>query len=457
MSDVIVRKVGNIFSENGLMKDKMIIVEIRKERTSMELLEKVLDDNNLFEAYKQVYKNKGTSGVDDITVEELGQYMYLHKEEIKEQIRNRKYKPSSVRRVYIPKDNGDKRGLGIPTVVDRLIQQAIVQVLSPIYEQQFSETSFGFRPNRSCEMAIIKLLEYFNDGYTWIVDIDLQKFFDTVCHDKLISIIMKTVHDGELVSLIRKYLVSGVMEKGVVSPTKVGTPQGGNLSPLLSNIMLNELDKELEKRGLRFTRYADDCIIVVQSEKAANRVMESITKFIKKKLGLKVNVEKSKIARPNQIKYLGFGFYYTKTGKIKPKSHLKSIQKFKRKLKQLTKRSWSISLRDRIIKLNQVIRGWINYFRIADMKTCMSSISEHLRRRIRCIIWKQWKTCKHRYKCLLRLGVSKEKARRTSYSRASYWHNSMSIVVSVAISNERLKRKGLVFPLDYYLKVHTVI
>ena len=435
----------------------MTNVEIRKERTSMELLEKVLDDKNLFEAYKQVYKNKGTSGIDGVTVDELGYYMFKHKEEIKEQIRTRKYKPSPVRRVYIPKENGDKRGLGIPTVVDRLIQQAIVQVLSPIYEQQFSETSYGFRPNRSCEMAIIKLLEYFNDGYTWVVDIDLQKFFDTVCHDKLISIIMKTIHDGELVSLIRKYLVSGVMENGVVIPTKVGTPQGGNLSPLLSNIMLNELDKELEKRGLQFTRYADDCIIVVQSEKAANRVMESITKFIEKKLGLKVNVEKSKVAKPNEIKYLGFGFYYTKTGIIKPKPHLKSVQKFKRKLKQLTKRSWSLSLEERIIKLNQVIRGWINYFRIADMKKHMNGITEHLRRRIRCIIWKQWKTCKHRYECLLKLGVFKDKAKRTAYSRASYWHNSMSIVVSVAISNERLKRKGLVMPLDYYLKVHTVI
>lgn len=423
----------------------------------MELLEKVLDDKNLFEAYKQVYKNKGTNGVDNVTVEELGHYMYLHKEEIKEQIRNRKYKPSPLKRVYIPKENGDKRGLGIPTVVDRLIQQAIVQVLSPIYEQQFSETSYGFRPNRSCEMAIIKLLEYFNDGFTWVVDIDLQKFFDTVCHDKLISIIMRTVHDGELVSLIRKYLVSGVMEKGVVSPTKVGTPQGGNLSPLLSNIMLNELDKELEKRGLRFTRYADDCIIVVQSEKAANRVMESVTKFIEKKLGLKVNIEKSKVARPNQIKYLGFGFYYTKTGKIKPKPHLKSIQKFRRKLKQLTKRSWSISLNDRITKLNQVIRGWINYFRIADMKRVIIDISGHLGRRIRCIIWKQWKTCKNRHEWLLKLGVSKEKAKRTAYSRASYWHNSMSIVLHVAISKERLKRKGLVIPLDHYLKVHTVI
>lgn len=423
----------------------------------MELLEKVLNDKNLFEAYKQVYKNKGASGVDGVTVDELGKYMYLHKEEIKEQIRNRKYKPSPVRRVYIPKENGDKRGLGIPTVVDRLIQQAMVQVLSPIYEEQFSETSYGFRPNRSCEMAIIKLLEYFNDGYTWIVDIDLQKFFDTVCHDKLIGIIMKTIHDGELVSLIRKYLVSGVMENGVVSPTKVGTPQGGNLSPLLSNIMLNELDKELEKRGLKFTRYADDCIIVVQSEKAANRVMESITKFIEKKLGLKVNTEKSKVARPNEIKYLGFGFYYTKTGIIKPKPHLKSIQKFKRKLKQLTKRSWSISLDKRIVKLNQVIRGWINYFRVADMRRHLKGITSHLNRRIRCIIWKQWKTCKHRHECLLKLRVSKDKAKRTAYSRASYWHNSKSIVLHVAISNDRLRQKGLVFPLDHYLKVHTVI
>ena len=423
----------------------------------MELLEKVLDDKNLFEAYKQVYKNKGASGVDGVTVDELGKYIYLHKEEIKEQIRKRKYKPSPVRRVYIPKENGDKRGLGIPTVVDRLIQQAIVQVLSPIYEEQFSETSYGFRPNRSCEKAIIKLLEYFNDGYTWIVDIDLQKFFDTVCHDKLISIIMKTIHDGELVSLIRKYLVSGVMENGIVSPTKVGTLQGGNLSPLLSNIMLNELDKELEKRGLRFVRYADDCIIVVRSEKSANRVMENITKFIEKKLGLKVNVEKSKVARPNQIKYLGYGFYYTKTGIIKTKPHLKSIQKFKRKLKQITKRNYSISLNERIVKLNQVIRGWINYFRIADMKEQIKNITSHLNRRIRCIIWKQWKTCNHRYKCLLKLGISKEKAKRTAYSRASYWHNSKSIVLHVAISNKRIKQKGLVLPLDYYLKVHTVI
>ena len=421
----------------------------------MELLEKVLNDNNLYEAYKQVYKNKGASGVDGITVDELGKYMYLHKEEIKEQIRNRKYKPSPVRRVYIPKENGDKRGLGIPTVVDRVIQQAIVQVLSPIYEKQFSETSYGFRPSRSCEMAIIKLLEYFNDGYTWIVDIDLEKFFDTVCHDKLISIIMKTIHDGELVSLIRKYLVSGVMENGVVIPTKVGTPQGGNLSPLLSNIMLNELDKELEKRGLKFTRYADDCIIVVKSEKAANRVMESITKYIEKKLGLKVNAEKSKVARPNQIKYLGFGFYNTKTGIVKPKPHLKSIQKFKRKLKQITKRKWSISLEERITKLNQVIRGWVNYYKIGDMKTYMTAISEHLRRRLRCIIWKQWKVASKRIPSLVKLGANIDQARALAYTRKSYWNTSMFL--NIYITNKSLEKKGLVSPLDHYLRVHTEI
>ena len=434
----------------------MVNVEIREERTSMELLEKVLNNNNLYRAYKQVYNNKGASGVDGITVEELGHHLYLHKEEIKERIRTRKYNPSPVRRVYIPKENGDKRGLGIPTVVDRVIQQAIVQVLSPIYEQQFSETSYGFRPGRSCEQAIMKLLEYFNDGYTWVVDIDLEKFFDTVCHDKLIAIIMKNIHDGELVSLIRKYLVSGVMENGVVIPTKVGTPQGGNLSPLLSNIMLNELDKELEKRRLKFTRYADDCIIVVKSEKAANRVMESITKFIEKKLGLKVNVEKSKITRPINIKYLGFGFY-TKNGKIKSKPHIKSVNKFKRKLKQLTKRNWGIAIEERIKRINQVIRGWINYFRIGNMETNMYLIGKHLRRRIRCSIWKQWKTCKNRIENLKKLGVYENNAKKTAYSRKRYWRMSNSINIDFALSNKRLKAKGLLNPLEYYLEVHTEI
>ena len=422
----------------------------------MELLEKILDDRNLYSAYKQVYKNKGASGVDGVTVEELGVYLFQHKEEIKEQIRNLKYKPSPVRRVEIPKENGKMRKLGIPTVVDRVIQQAIVQVITPLFEPQFSETSYGFRPNRSCEMAIIKALEYFNDGYDWIVDIDLQAFFDNVNQDKLIGIIRKTIKDGRVVSLIRKYLVSGVMINGVVQPTKVGTPQGGNLSPLLSNIMLNELDKELEKRGLRFVRYADDCLIMVRSEKAANHVMESVTRYIENKLGLIVNAEKSKVARPDKIKCLGFGFY-NKKGMWRPKPHIKSVQKFKLKLKDITSRSNAMSISDKITKLNQVIRGWINYFRIADMKGLMKEIGEHLRHRLRMCIWKYWKKPKTKYKALRKLGISEYNAYMVANTRRGYYWVASTIVLHMAISNKRLKQKGLVFPLDHYQKVHAVI
>ncbi len=423
----------------------------------MELLEKILDNNNLYNAYKQVYKNKGTSGVDGITVEELGVYMYQHKEEIKQQIRELKYKPSPVRRVEIPKENGKKRKLGIPTVVDRVLQQAIVQVITPIFEPQFRETSYGFRPNKCCEMAVIKALEYFNDGCDWIVDIDLQAFFDNVNQDKLIGIIRRTIKDGRVVSLIRKYLVSGVMINGVVQPTKVGTPQGGNLSPLLSNIMLNELDKELEKRGLRFVRYADDCLIMVKSEKAANRVMQTITRYIENKLGLIVNVEKSKVAKPNEIKYLGFGFYKDKQGRWKPKPHLKSLQKFERKIKDITSRSNAMSINEKITRLNQVIRGWINYFKIANMKATMTRIGEHLRHRLRMCIWKYWKKPKTKYKALRKLGISEYNSYMVANTRRGYYWVASTVVLHRAISNDKLRQKGLVFPLDHYLKVHTVI
>lgn len=304
-------------------------------------------------------------------------------------------------------------------------------------------------------MAVIKLLEYFNDGYTWIVDIDLEKFFDTVNHDKLVGIIMRTIHDGELVSLIRKYLVADVMKDGQLYKNDKGTPQGGNLSPLLSNILLNELDKELEKRGLNFVRYADDCIITVKSEKAANRVMEGITKFIEKKLMLKVNITKSKVTRPDEVKYLGFGFYQRKGQEIwRLKPHIKSVEKFKRKLKQLTKRNRSISLSDRIKQLNYLIRGWVNYFRISDMTIWLKSITSHLCRRIRCIIWKQWKIPKCRMKNLIKLGVNKEKAKRTGYTRASYWHISKSQILHIALPNNKLKQERLILPIDYYLLKH---
>ena len=327
------------------------------------MLEKILSDENIKTAYKRVYANKGAGGVDSITINELEEYMQEHWRSIKQQIQERKYKPQPVLRVEIPKPNGGVRKLGIPTVIDRVIEQAITQVLTPIFDPVFSENSYGFRPNRRCEQAIIKLLEYFNDGYVWIVDIDLEKFFDNVPQDKLMSYVGRVIHDGDTESLIRKYLKAGVMNKGRYEATEVGTPQGGNLSPLLSNIMLNELDKELESRGQRFTRYADDVVIVLKSKAAATRVMYSITDWIERKLGLKVNATKTKITSPSKLKYLGFGFWKDKEG-WKARPHQESVMKFKRKLKALCKRSWSIDLTYRIKKINEVTRGWINYFLI---------------------------------------------------------------------------------------------
>ena len=420
----------------------------------MELLEEILNPENLNKAYKRVYQNKGTSGVDGVTVEEIADYIKDNKEVIVNQIRKRRYKPQPVRRVQIPKENGKKRNLGIPTVMDRIIQQAMVQVLSPIFEKQFNDNSYGFRPGRSCEQAVIKALEYLNDGYDWIVDINLEKSFDTVNQDRLITIIRKTIKDGEVVSLIRKYLSAGVMENGVVKPTPKGTPQGGNLSPLLSNIMLNELDKELEARGLNFVRYADDCIILVKSEKAANRVLSSITKYIEKKLGLKVNAEKSKVTRPTKTKYLGFSFWTTKGGKWKPKPHIKSYQKLKRKLKKLTDRSWSISLDNRIKQINYLIRGWVNYFRIANIRQVIIDIDKHLRTRIRVIIWKQWKKITKRYKALRQLEVSHEIAFACANTRKGYYQICKTTYIQFAINIERLRKRGLVFLLDQYPKVH---
>lgn len=420
----------------------------------MELLEEILNPNNLNKAYKKVVANKGVAGVDGITVEEEFDYLKENGDRIKNQIRKRRYKPQPVKRVQIPKENGKMRNLGIPTVTDRIIQQAIFQVISPIFEKQFSDNSFGFRPGKSCEQAVIKGLEYLNDGYEWIVDIDLEKFFDTVNQDKLITIIGKTITDGDVVSLIRKYLSAGVMEKGIVKPTYVGTPQGGNLSPVLSNIMLNELDKELEARGLNFVRYADDCIILVKSEKAANRVLTSITKFIEKKLGLKVNAEKSKVTRPTKTKYLGFSFWKSPKGQWKPKPHLKSYQKLIRKLKQLTDRSWSISLDNRIKKINYVVRGWINYFRIANMRQKIIDIDQHLRTRIRVVIWKQWKKTLRRYKALRQLGLTHELAFNCANTRKGYYQICKTTYIQFAINNERLRKRGLVFLLDQYEKVH---
>ncbi|MCA1037872.1 group II intron reverse transcriptase/maturase [Bacillus infantis] len=424
----------------------------------MSLLEQILSNQNMNEAYLRVYRNKGTSGVDGVTVEELKQYLKENKDELRKRIRTRKYQPQAALRVEIPKENGKMRKLGIPTVVDRVVQQAIHQVLSPIFEKHFSEFSYGFRPKRSCEMAIVKSLEFLNDGHDWVVDIDLERFFDTVHHDKLMRIISNTIDDGDVISLIRKFLVSGVMVSGRYEETPVGTPQGGNLSPLLSNIMLNELDKELENRGLRFVRYADDALIFVKSEKAANRIMTSIARFIEKKLGLLVNAEKSKVSRPGDLKFLGFGYYYdSKSDKYQVKPHLTSVQKFQRKLRQLTKRNWSIPLDYRILKLKQVIFGWVNYFRISNMKKVMTRIDAKLRSRIRVIIWKQWKVPRKQIKSLIQLGIPKEEAKGLTFCRKGYRYIGLSKVVQRALSNKRLKQRGIPSALERYLKVHTVI
>ena len=415
-----------------------------------ELLEKILGRENMRMALDKVKANKGAAGIDGIEIEDIDQYLRENWVEIRDKIRRRKYKPQPVRRVEIPKPNGGVRNLGIPTVVDRVIEQAITQVLTPIAEPHFSEYSYGFRPDRRAQQAIVKLLEYFNDGYTYIVDIDLEKFFDNVPQDKLMTLVHNLINDPDTESLIRKYLNAGVMVKGKYEKTTKGTPQGGNLSPLLSNIMLNELDRELESRGLHFVRYADDCVITVGSSAAANRVMASVTRWIEKNLGLKVNAAKSKVTTPTKLKYLGFGFWKGIEG-WKAKPHKDSIKRFERKLKQLTKRSWSVKMDYRIMRLNQVIRGWINYFRMGSMKNTLKRIDEHLRTRMRIVIWKQWKTSEKRMWGLKKLNVSDEYALQSVGCCNHYQVVARTYGVRFGISKEVLTKRGLLSCLDYYL------
>ena len=416
-----------------------------------QLLEEILSRENMLQAYRKVKSNKGASGIDGIGMDEIDEYLKENWVEIRERIRKRKYQPQAVRRVEIPKPNGGVRTLGIPTVVDRIIEQAIAQKLMPIAEQYFSEYSYGFRPKRRAQQAVIKLLEYMNDGYEYIVDIDLEKFFDNVPQDKLMTLVGKLIQDPDTESLISKYLKAGVMVKGEYEKTERGTPQGGNLSPLLSNIMLNELDKELEARKLRFVRYADDCVITVGSSAAANRVMHTVTNWIERKLGLKVNATKTKVTRPSNLKYLGFGFWKdNKEGKWKARPHQDSIAKFKSKLKQLTERSWSISMDIRINKLNAVIRGWINYFKIGSMKQNLKRIDERVRTRMRIVIWKQWKTREKRCWGLRKLGAPEWMARQSAGFGDHYQAVAKTTGLHL-ISKEILAKRGLLSCLDYYL------
>ena len=417
----------------------------------MKLMDEVLTKDNLNQAYLQVTRNKGASGVDDMTCEEVKDYLKVHGNELISQIKSREYKPLPVRRVEIPKPNGGVRKLGIPTVIDRIIQQALVQKLTPIFEPTFSEYSYGFRPNRRCQNAIDRALELLNQGYEWIIDLDLEKFFDNVPQDKLIRLVDNMVNDSDITALIHKYLKAGVLINGEFEETTIGTPQGGNLSPLLSNIYLNELDKELERRGLHFARYADDCVIFVKTENAAKRVMFHIVKFIETKLKLKVNAEKTHITKPNNLKYLGFSFWKDKE-KWKSMPHQESFKKLFLKLKNLVKRSWSIDLTYRIKKINEVLRGWINYYRQSFMKVKITKIGEWLRNAIRVVIWKQWKVPNKQIPSLVKLGINEEEAKGLTFCRRGYQFIAHSCVVHRAISNSRLKRRGLLDPLEYYLK-----
>ena len=420
------------------------------------LLEMILSPSNLNQAYRQVSLNKGSSGVDKMQVESLKDYLIANKETLLASISQGKYRPKPVLRVNIPKDNGQQRSLGIPTVVDRVIQQAIAQILTPLYEPQFSDHSYGFRPRRSAHQALQKCRDYHTLGYDYGVDLDLEKFFDKVNHSKLIEVLSRTVKDGRVVSLIHKYLNAGVKSGSNLESSELGVPQGGPLSPLLSNIMLNELDKELERRGHKFVRYADDLIILCKSNRSAERVMKSISDFIERKLFLKVNRDKSQVAPLSKIKFLGYSFYKRK-GKGRLRIHSKSVQKMKARIRELTSRSNGLGNARRKEELHQYIIGWVNYFKLADMKKLLEKIDEWYRRRLRMVIWKQWKRIVTKGRNLIKLGVEKPLAWKWANTRKSYWRVSNSAILSTTITKNRLKQAGYIFMLDYYLKVRVKI
>ena len=420
------------------------------------LLEYILSPSNLNAAYKQVKRNKGAGGVDRMEVESLKDYLVSYKDELITSILRGKYCPNPVRRVEIPKENrNSKRQLGIPTVVDRVIQQAIAQVLTPIYEPQFSPHSYGFRPGRNAHQALRKCQGYITEGYIYAGDIDLEKFFDKVSHSKLIEVLSRTIKDGRVISLIHKYLNAGVMTNDRYEPSEQGVPQGSPLSPLLSNVMLNELDRELERRGHRFVRYADDGAIFCKSRRSAERTLRNIIPFIEGKLFLKVNREKSYVAHISKIKFLGYSFYRYK-GQGRLRIHPKSVQKMKARIKTLTSRSNGWGNKRRKESLHQYIVGWVNYFKLADMDKLLIRIDEWYRRRLRMVIWKQWKRIRTRLANLIKLGVKKSKAWEWANTRKGYWHIAGSFILNTTITTERLKKAGYVFLSDYYRKVRVV-
>lgn len=411
-------------------------------------LESILEKDNLNRAFRQVVSNKGTAGIDDMTVDELEPWIRAHPHELTNRIIRGKYRQHPVMRVYIPKDNGDMRPLGIPRVIDRLVQQAVAQELSREFEPRFSDNSYGFRPNRSAHDAIRKVIANANDGYEYVIDLDLAKFFDTVNHSKLLQVLSETIKDGRVISLIHKFLRAKIMDEGKVTTPTIGTPQGGPVSPVLANILLNELDKELDKRGHHFVRYADDMMIMCKSQRAAQRTYESISKFIEKKLFLNINRDKTKVCHlSDDVKFLGYTFIKRQLKndektKWHASVHRKSLAKLKVKIKELTDRrcpkGWSTTKTE----LNTVLRGWFNYFRLGIRKTLVTTVDGWTRRRIRQMYWKTWKKISTRIKELEKLGINKDKAYQWGNSSKSYWRIAGSFILERALTNKTIKEKG---------------
>lgn len=441
------REYAEVFDYRKITEKSGIITDYWTDN----LLELILRKDNLNQAYKRVKSNKGGGGIDGMQVDELLPFLRENQDTLIQTIRNGKFKPNPVRRVEIPKETkGEFRKLGVPTVVDRVIQQAITQELTPTFEEQFSENSFGFRPNKGAHDALRQCQKNVNDGYVYVVDMDLEKFFDTVCQSKLIEVLSRTIKDGRVISLIHKYLNAGVLVNGMFEKTEIGMPQGGPLSPLLSNIMLNELDKELEHRGHRFVRYADDCMIFCKSRKSAQRTLENIIPFIEEKLFLKVNRKKTCVAHISKVKYLGYSFYRYK-GKCRFRVHPKSVAKMRNKIRELTDRNNGMSNTKREEKYQQYVRGWVNYFKLADRKKLVADTDEWSRRRIRAVYWKQWKKIKTKYRMLNALGLEPWRAKELACSRKGYWR--MAKVLNQIFSNKIIAKLGYISMLDYYLVV----
>jgi len=434
---------------------RSIVERETKEKGSAEgdLLGKLMNRENLNRAFKRVRTNGGAAGIDGMTVDEMLPWLREHREELLESLRNGTYKPQPVRRVEIPKPDGGVRKLGVPTVIDRMIQQALVQVLQPIFEPMFSEASYGYRPGRSAQQAMKKVKEYYEQGYTSAVDIDLSKYFDTMKHELLINLIRKEVKDKRIVNLIKKFLKSGVMEDGVKSRTEEGSPQGGPLSPLLSNIYLNEFDKEMERRGHKHLRYADDIAVYTKSRRAAERVMEGCKQYLVKNLKLTVNSEKSKVGSPLRLKFLGFALYKVKksTG---IRVHEKSMKKFKEKLKEITKRNRGRVIQKILEELKLFATGWLNYYAIAGMKRRIQELNMWLKRRIRMYLWKQWKKPKTRIRNLIALGMPEYWAHKYGYTGKGYWRVAGSGILSHTLTDKYLESLGYVDIAEKYEALH---